>query len=72
MSQRILQLIATSPVIRDSHQLFAHQTSWQDLGDRPVGRIRPGSGLPKGLLYTVLALLFVETFLAWRFGYHTT
>jgi len=49
---------------------FVHQTTWQDLDDEPVGRIRRPSGLPKTLLYAVLSLLFVETFLAWRFGYH--
>ncbi len=49
---------------------FVHQTTWQNLDDEPVGRISRPSGLPKALLYAVLSLLFVETFLAWRFGHH--
>jgi hypothetical protein len=49
---------------------FVHQTTWQDLDREPVGRITRHAGLPKALLYVALTLLFVETFLAWRFGYH--
>ncbi|MFH1268640.1 MAG: hypothetical protein ABIK89_23185, partial [Planctomycetota bacterium] len=50
---------------------FVHQTTWQNLDDPPVGRIGRSSGLARTLLYALLGLLFVETFLAWRFGYHT-
>ena len=49
---------------------FLHQTTWQDLDEAPVGRIARRHRLPKALLYAVLVLLFVETFLAWRFGHH--
>jgi hypothetical protein len=49
---------------------FVHQTTWQNLEEEPVGRIGRHRGLPKALLYAVLTLLFVETFLAWRFGHH--
>jgi len=51
---------------------FIHQTTWQNLDERPPVRIARRSGLSKGLIYAVLVLLFVETFLAWRFGHHTT
>lgn len=50
---------------------FVHQTGWQNLDDPAVGRIARSSALPKALLYAVLALLFVESLLAWRFGHHT-
>jgi hypothetical protein len=50
---------------------FICQTSWQNLADEPVGPIYRSSRLPKILLYAVLGLLFVETFLAWRFGHHS-
>ncbi len=49
---------------------FVLQTTWQNLDEEPVGRIGRHRGLPKALLYAVLSLLFVETFLAWRFGHH--
>jgi hypothetical protein len=51
---------------------FVHQTTWQNLDEEPVGRIGRHRGLPKALLYAVLTLLFVETFLAWRFGHHAS
>ncbi len=51
---------------------FVHQTKWQSVDDPPVGRISRRSDLPKTLLYAVLGLLLAETFLAWRFGHHTT
>jgi hypothetical protein len=41
------------------------QTNLDDV-DAPA--LRQRSGLHKNLLYLVLGLLFVETFLAWRFG----
>ena len=50
---------------------FVHQTSWQDLGATgPGSPIRGGNRLHVGLLYAVLGLLFVETFLGWKMGYH--
>jgi hypothetical protein len=50
---------------------FVHQTSWQDLGATgPGGPIGGGRRLPVELLYAVLGLLFVETFLGWKMGYH--
>ncbi len=51
---------------------FVHQTTWQDLDDEPGARITRHSGLPRALLYAVLSLLFLETFFAWRFGYHSS
>jgi Aerotolerance regulator N-terminal/von Willebrand factor type A domain len=39
-----------------------------NLDDMDVPSIRQRSGLHKNLLYVVLGLLFVESFLAWRFG----
>jgi hypothetical protein len=49
---------------------FVHQTSWQDAQTIPtVGPNRAGSQLQVDLLYAVLGLLFLETFLAWRLGY---
>ncbi len=50
---------------------FVLQTSWENLDDPPVGRMERANRLAKGLLYAVLALLFGETLLAWRFGHHT-
>ena len=50
---------------------FSCQTSLQAADARAAGPIvRPGH-LHVELLYLVLGLLFVETFLAWRFGHHT-
>ena len=50
---------------------FAYQTTWQALDARAAGpTIRPGR-LHVELLYVVLGLLFVDTFLAWRFGHHS-
>jgi len=51
---------------------FVHSTSWENVDDEPVTPIRRRGGLPKMLLYAVLGLLLLETFLAWRFGYHKT
>jgi len=51
---------------------FIHQTTWQDLEEEPVGRISRPSALPKALLYAVLAMLLMETLLAWRFGHHSS
>ena len=50
---------------------FAHHTSWQDTGGPAVGGpARGGAYLPVDILYLVLGLLFLETLLGWRFGYH--
>ncbi|NUQ61697.1 MAG: BatA domain-containing protein [Pirellulales bacterium] len=49
---------------------FVHQTTWESLEEQPVTTAGSSSRLPKTLLYAVLGLLFLETFLAWRFGYH--
>jgi hypothetical protein len=50
---------------------FLHQTAWQNAGRSAIEASLAGSGLQVELLYMVLALIFLETFLAWRFGYHT-
>lgn len=47
-----------------------YQTSWQNLEGRPAPRIGRRGRLAKTLLHGLLGLLFVETFLAWRFGYN--
>ena len=49
---------------------FLHQTAWQNTGRPAIGASLAGAGLQVELLYVVLGLLFLETFLAWRFGYH--
>ncbi|MGA2031546.1 MAG: BatA domain-containing protein [Thermoguttaceae bacterium] len=50
----------------------AYRTTW-DSADAAVAGPSAGPGrLHVQLLYLVLGLLFVETYLAWRFGYQTT
>lgn len=49
---------------------FLHQTAWQNVGRPVVGASLGSGGLQVDLLYGVLGLLFLETFVAWRFGYH--
>ncbi len=49
---------------------FLHQTAWQGAGRAAIGTSLAETGLQVELLYAVLGLLFLETFLAWRFGYH--
>lgn len=50
---------------------FVHQTSWEDLGSTGPGvPLRRGSRLHVSLLYAVLALLFLETFVAWKTGHY--
>ena len=51
---------------------FFHQTGPQQASDEPVAGTGRRSGLPKGLLYMALAMLFLETYLARRFGYYST
>ena len=51
---------------------FIHPTEWGSVEARSVGGIRRDNRLPKGLVFAVLALLLIETFFAWRFGYHAT
>jgi hypothetical protein len=49
---------------------FPRQTVWQNT-DRPaVGALFARTDLQVKILYMVLGLLFLETFLAWRFGHH--
>jgi len=48
---------------------FVHQTTWEDVQQEPVAQIARPSPLSRWLLYAVLMLLLVETFLARRFGY---
>jgi hypothetical protein len=49
---------------------FTHHTSWQNLDERPATEVTRQSKVHVWLLYGVLGLLFVETFLAWQFGHH--
>ena len=49
-------------------QQFVTRTDWRNLDESPTGEISRRSGIHKWLLYTVLALLLFETYLAWRFG----
>jgi hypothetical protein len=51
---------------------FLRQAAWQNAGSLPVGASLARVGLQVDLLYVVLSLLFLETFLAWRLGYHKT
>lgn len=51
---------------------LVHQTTWKDLDERPTAEISQRSRLHRWLLYSVLGLLLVETFLARRFGHHGT
>lgn len=50
---------------------LVHQTTWKDLDERPQGEISQRSRLHRLLLYSVLGLLLVETYLARRFGHHS-
>ncbi len=51
---------------------FVHQTTWAALDDSPVTAAAGASQFSKMLLYIALGLLFLETFLAWRFGHHAS
>jgi len=51
---------------------FVHQTTWQDGSPAVADPIVRTGRMCVWLLYGVLLLLFTETFMAWRFGYHTT
>jgi hypothetical protein len=51
---------------------FLYQTAWQNIGGKTVGKSLGQAGIQIDLLYVVLGLLFLETFLAWRFGHHGT
>ena len=44
------------------------QSAWQNAAHSPLATSLAPAGLQAELLYTVLALLFLETFLAWLFG----
>jgi hypothetical protein len=49
---------------------FVHQTTFQNLDQPASGPVARRNELAKGLLYAVLFLLFVETYLGRRFGHH--
>jgi hypothetical protein len=49
---------------------FTYQTSWENMGQQPIGHASHASPLPLSMLYTALVLLLAETLLAWRFGHH--
>jgi len=49
---------------------FAYQTNWQAQEARAAGPAPSAGRLHVALLYAVLALLFVESFLAWRLAHH--
>lgn len=51
---------------------FVLRTSLENLDQQPVTQSARRGGLSKEFLYAVLALLFLETFLAWWFGHHTS
>lgn len=51
---------------------FVHQTQWGGAESSSEAAPVQASHLAKTLLYAVLALLFVETFVAWRFGHPTS
>lgn len=46
------------------------RTDWQRMAEQPAGVTTRSSSFAKNLLYLLLALLFVETYLARRFGHH--
>jgi hypothetical protein len=48
---------------------FAYLTNWRELSSNAAAVSRRGE-LHRPLLYAVLALLVVESILAWRFGHH--
>jgi len=47
---------------------FSYQTSWQEIRGTAVGSAHGMNLLHVDFLYTVLGLLFVETFLGWKLG----
>lgn len=49
---------------------FAYLTHWQDPSKQSQATVRHRGEIHRPLLYAVLALLFVELFLAWRFGHY--
>lgn len=50
---------------------FVHQTTWQQIEAPQAASVTRRSELAKLLLYVVLGLLLVETYLARRFGHYT-
>ena len=48
------------------------ETSRENLDEQPVRRIGRRGTFSRELLYAALGLIFLETFLAWRFGHHPT
>ncbi len=51
---------------------LVHQTTWRDAEQPLDGPIVRQGWLHVALLYAVLGLLLMETFLARQFGYHST
>jgi hypothetical protein len=51
---------------------FSHQTTWQGPPPAADGPIASVGRLQVEILYVVLGILFLETLLAWRLGYHAT
>lgn len=49
---------------------FAYLTSWQDLDAETQGPVRHGGELHRLFIYLLLCLLFVELYLAWKFGHY--
>ena len=49
---------------------FEYCTTWEQAEAPSAAHIGSTSGLAKTFLYAILGLLFAETFLARRFGYH--
>jgi hypothetical protein len=51
---------------------FVHQTTWRNLETQPAAAVARPSDLAKDVLYVVLVLLLVESYLARRFGHYAT
>lgn len=49
---------------------FLHQTTWQSAISQPITAVQSRNQLARTLLYIVLGLLLMETYLAWRFGHY--
>jgi hypothetical protein len=50
---------------------FSYLTNWEDLTDNAVAVAHRGE-MHRSLLLAVLALLLIESLLAWRFGHHAS
>ena len=51
---------------------FAYLTNWQNSEAAPPVSVRHRGDLHRAMLYGVLALLFLELFLAWKFGHYSS